>query len=81
MPGEIEELSDGGLILGAFDFASYSSSALQLNQGDILVIYSDCLTDMENPNEERYYTIPLALSNLTPSPHSQLNAVQGSFPD
>jgi len=52
--GEIEELSDGGLILGAFDFASYSSSALQLNQGDILVVYSDGLTDAENPKGERY---------------------------
>jgi len=52
--GEIEELASGGLILGAFDFATYSSCQFQLNQGDILVAYSDGLTEAENPQGEMF---------------------------
>ncbi len=52
--GAIEELEDGGLVLGAFDFATYSSSPFQLNKGDILVVYSDGLTEAENPGGEMY---------------------------
>jgi sigma-B regulation protein RsbU (phosphoserine phosphatase) len=36
-------------VVGAFAFASYESEALQLNRGDVLVIYSDGLTEAENP--------------------------------
>ena len=36
------------LVLGAFDFADYSAIPLQLNQGDLLVVYSDGLTEAEN---------------------------------
>jgi sigma-B regulation protein RsbU (phosphoserine phosphatase) len=40
--------------LGMFDFASYESRALRLDPGDILVVYSDGLTDAENPIEEMF---------------------------
>ncbi len=49
---EIEELRSDGLILGAFDFASYQSSPLQLNPGDLLVVYSDGVTEATNPDGE-----------------------------
>ncbi len=52
--GEIEELAEGGLILGAFDFASYSSYRLQFNPGDILVVYSDGLTEAQNPEGQMF---------------------------
>jgi serine phosphatase RsbU (regulator of sigma subunit) len=52
--GEIEELSAGGLILGAFDFTTYESYPFQLHQGDILVVYSDGLTEAENPQGELF---------------------------
>jgi sigma-B regulation protein RsbU (phosphoserine phosphatase) len=52
--GEIEELADSCLILGAFDFATYASSPFQLHLGDILVIYSDGLTEAENPEGEMF---------------------------
>ena len=32
----------------AFDFADYSAIPIQLNQGDLLVVYSDGLTEAEN---------------------------------
>jgi len=51
---EIEQLESGGLILGAFDFATYQSCPLKLNQGDILVVYSDGVTDAQDPKGEMF---------------------------
>jgi sigma-B regulation protein RsbU (phosphoserine phosphatase) len=52
--GDIEELESGGLILGAFDFASYRSCPLQMRQGDVLVVYSDGVTEAQNPQGEMF---------------------------
>jgi phosphoserine phosphatase RsbU/P len=52
--GQIEELHSDGLILGAFDFATYRSCLLQLHQGDILVVYSDGVTEACNPEGEMF---------------------------
>ncbi len=52
--GKIEELASDGFFLGMFDFADYPSHALQLQKGDILVVYSDGLTDAHNPREEMF---------------------------
>jgi sigma-B regulation protein RsbU (phosphoserine phosphatase) len=37
-----------------FDFASYQARPLRLDRGDTLVVYSDGLTDAENPNGEMF---------------------------
>ncbi len=52
--GEIEELTEGGLILGAFGSASYQSQALRLTPGDVLMVYSDGITEAENPGSEMF---------------------------
>jgi len=52
--GQIEELVSDAYILGMFDFASYQSRAFRLDKGDILVVYSDGLTDAENQQEEMF---------------------------
>ena len=52
--GKIEELVSELFPLGMFDSASYESGAFQLNKGDILVVYSDGLTDAENRQEEMF---------------------------
>jgi len=52
--GKIEELHPDAHFLGMFDFASYESRALRLDPGDILVVYSDGLTDAENPAGEMF---------------------------
>ncbi len=52
--GIIEELVSDAYILGMFDFASYESRAFRLDKGDILVVYSDGLTDAENRQEEMF---------------------------
>jgi serine phosphatase RsbU (regulator of sigma subunit) len=54
--GEIEVLIPDAYVLGMFDFASYESRKLRLDKGDILVVYSDGLTDAENPREEMFGT-------------------------
>ena len=52
--GEIEELHSEGLILGAFESVSYHSRPLQLDPGDVLVVYSDGVTEAENPQGEMF---------------------------
>jgi sigma-B regulation protein RsbU (phosphoserine phosphatase) len=51
--GETEMLSVGGLLLGMFPDATYEEAALELKSGDILVLYSDGVTEaMDDSNEE-----------------------------
>ena len=52
--GKIEELvSDAhSYVLGIVDSASYQTRTLHLYKGDILVVYSDGLTDAQNQQEE-----------------------------
>ena len=50
--GKIEELTSEAHFLGMFDGACYESRALHLDRGDIMVIYSDGLTEAENPLSE-----------------------------
>ena len=50
--GKIEELTSEAHFLGMFDGASYDSRALHVDRGDILVVYSDGLTEAENPLSE-----------------------------
>jgi serine phosphatase RsbU (regulator of sigma subunit) len=52
--GMTEELIPDAHVLGMFDFASYESRTFHLDKGDILVVYSDGLTDAENPQEEMF---------------------------
>jgi serine phosphatase RsbU (regulator of sigma subunit) len=50
----IEELAPEAYVIGMFDFASYQSRALRLDKGDILVVYSDGLTDAEDPLDQMF---------------------------
>jgi len=49
---EIEELGSNNMIVGAFSSATYQPDRLQLEKGDVLVVYSDGLTEAENPQGE-----------------------------
>lgn len=49
---EIVELESNNMIVGAFGFANYEETSLQLDKGDVLVVYSDGLTEAENPEGE-----------------------------
>jgi sigma-B regulation protein RsbU (phosphoserine phosphatase) len=42
------------MVLGLFDFASYEATPIELHNGDVLVAYSDGLTEAENSREEMF---------------------------
>jgi sigma-B regulation protein RsbU (phosphoserine phosphatase) len=52
--GEIEELFDGGSLLGAFRSDSFVAGRVQLEPGDALVIYSDGILDSTDPSGDQF---------------------------
>ena len=48
--GRFEQLEGNGLALGMFEQASYESRAVTIEPGDLLVLYSDGITEAENPS-------------------------------
>ena len=52
--GEIEEVPSNNIVVGAFSFATYESVPLHLGEGDVLVAYSDGLTEAEDKNGEPF---------------------------
>ena len=52
--GEVDLLKEGGLIIGAFPFAAYEKGERDLECDDIIVFYSDGLTDAFNKAEEQF---------------------------
>jgi len=51
---DIEYLQDGGLLLGAFAGSQYKIARTQINKGDVLIIYTDGLTEAFNESGEEY---------------------------
>ena len=49
-----EALEDGGLPLGAFDFGNYSEGEIVLDEGDLLLLYTDGLTEIHTNNNKGY---------------------------
>ncbi len=52
--GEISSLEINGMIVGAFPQAEYSATSVALKSGDILVAYTDGVTEPENAQGEEY---------------------------
>jgi len=52
--GQLEHLISDSHFLGMFDFACWKFRPFHLDKGDILVVYSDGLTDAENPRQEMF---------------------------
>jgi serine phosphatase RsbU (regulator of sigma subunit) len=52
--GKIETLHPDAFALGMFDDVGYAERTVQLDAGDVLVVYSDGLTDAENQHEEMF---------------------------
>ena len=50
--GTIDYLSTGGLILGSFSHARYENGRADLNEGDVLVLYTDGVTETTNDEEQ-----------------------------
>jgi sigma-B regulation protein RsbU (phosphoserine phosphatase) len=51
---EVKFLHTGGMILGIFDSALFEVETLTLNENDLLVFYTDGVTETENDAEEFY---------------------------
>jgi serine phosphatase RsbU (regulator of sigma subunit) len=51
---QVEALPSCDLILGAFDFASYRLKPMRLEPGDVLLVYSDGITDATNCADEAF---------------------------
>jgi phosphoserine phosphatase RsbU/P len=47
--GSCERLSDGGIALGMFEQSTYTTGRAMLQPGDLVAIYSDGITEAENP--------------------------------
>jgi sigma-B regulation protein RsbU (phosphoserine phosphatase) len=52
--GGYERLRDGGIALGMFDRAEYTSGTVLLKPGDVVVMYSDGITEAEDPEGQPF---------------------------
>jgi len=52
--GSVEQLEGGGMILGIMPMAQYTESKVKMEPGDVLVLYSDGVTEAANPKDEEF---------------------------
>ena len=52
----MEYLTEGGVALGMFENLKYEERPLGLNPGDIIVFYTDGVTEAKNEKEEEFGT-------------------------
>ena len=52
--GAVERLVAGGVVLGAFEWATYEEGGVSLDRGDLLLLYSDGITEAQNARGEEY---------------------------
>jgi sigma-B regulation protein RsbU (phosphoserine phosphatase) len=52
--GSVERLWEGGTVLGAFDSVKFEEGQTTLEEGDLLVVFSDGLTEAQNATGEEY---------------------------
>ena len=50
----VEEIEQNGLMIGPFSFASYENTTVQLGTGDLVVIYTDGITEAANHVDEDF---------------------------
>lgn len=51
---EVIRLDVNGMVVGVFPFAKYDSSRITLEKGDILILYTDGITEPENEYDEMF---------------------------
>jgi len=57
--GTCERLSDGGIALGMFEHSTYTTGHVVLEPDDLIAVYSDGITEAENPNGRPFDEIGL----------------------
>ncbi|MFL6230067.1 MAG: PP2C family protein-serine/threonine phosphatase [Pyrinomonadaceae bacterium] len=63
--GAVEHLDVGGTVLGAFDWARYEEEAATFEAGDLLLVFSDGITEAQNHAGEEYGDERLAQFAIT----------------
>jgi sigma-B regulation protein RsbU (phosphoserine phosphatase) len=53
-PAPIEELTAGGTIIGMFAQSRYEESSVNLKSGDVLIAFSDGVTEAHNPVDDEF---------------------------
>ncbi len=79
--GSFKELNAGGPILGVFDDLPYAEEEIGLSSGDVVVIFSDGVTEAFNGKGEQFEEARLmetVRGNLRKSAPEILNAVTGA---
>ena len=91
--GQFERLSGTGMALGLFDHSEYGAAETSLGPGDMLVFYSDGITEAENPIGEpleesglelvleRHHSLPPAAIAAEVLAAVQSHAQRGRFGD
>jgi sigma-B regulation protein RsbU (phosphoserine phosphatase) len=51
---ELRRLSDGGLVLSIVEDFPYQEATVELASGDVMVVYSDGISEAINPNQEQF---------------------------
>ena len=72
--GTMERLTDGGIALGMFPGSTYAAGRALLSQGDMLVVYSDGITEAENDRGQPFDEQGLE-AVLTATHGSELSAI------
>jgi sigma-B regulation protein RsbU (phosphoserine phosphatase) len=52
--GTVERLTTGGMMVGAFDWAVYEEASATLRADDLLLVFSDGISEAESETEEEY---------------------------
>ena len=76
--GNVTELQEGGLIIGMMGEANYEIGKVVLDEGDIIVMYTDGITEAENEKDEEYGEESLknhVKRNLKSSPEELINSI------
>lgn len=77
---QVELLETGGMLIGAFDIATFSSETCLLSPGDILLLYTDGVTETEGQTPNDFYgeerLIDCFSKNLTLSAETLCNVLQ-----
>jgi serine phosphatase RsbU (regulator of sigma subunit) len=64
--GAVERLEGGGMVLGIFGRASYALQTAHMEEGDLLVIFSDGVTEAQDPATEEDFGDVRLLAALAP---------------
>src|SRR5262245_26813349 len=77
-PSEIRRLDQGGIVLGLFEQATFGEETVRLEKGDLIIAFSDGVTEALDPAGEEYTDdrlVACARAHVGESPQQMLNAL------